>query len=178
APHRGGGGRRARRAAPAHGGPVPRLDGGGGGAVGPLAPRPGGIPLRDGDGHPPPVPDRGAGGGGRTEGTRVRDRVRLRQAQGRDDPHRTYGRPHGRGTSRAPRSAGGGTERMSEPRFRVLVTDEVDPEGIAILRSQDGIQVDEVPTLPPAELLEIIGQYDAMVGRSATRISRELLERA
>lgn len=67
---------------------------------------------------------------------------------------------------------------MSEPRFRVLVTDEVDPEGIAILRSQDGIQVDEVPTLPPAELLEIIGQYDAMVGRSATRISRELLERA
>jgi D-3-phosphoglycerate dehydrogenase len=38
--------------------------------------------------------------------------------------------------------------------------------------------VDVVPTLPPAELLNRIGEYDAIVGRSATRISEELLARA
>ena len=67
---------------------------------------------------------------------------------------------------------------MTEPRFRVLVTDEVDPEGIALLRGHPDIEVVERPTLPPAQLLEEIAEYDALVGRSATRITRELLERA
>jgi D-3-phosphoglycerate dehydrogenase len=66
---------------------------------------------------------------------------------------------------------------VSAPRFRVLVTDEVDPEGTALLRGHPDIAVDEVPTLPPAELLERIGDYDAIVGRSATRITGELLAR-
>lgn len=64
---------------------------------------------------------------------------------------------------------------MSE-RFRVLVTDEIDPEGVSLLRAEPSIQVDELPTRRPAELLEIIGQYDALVGRSATRISADVLE--
>lgn len=61
-------------------------------------------------------------------------------------------------------------------RFRVLVTDEVDPEGVAILRAERAIEVDERPTLPADELLGIIGEYDGMVGRSATRISGALLD--
>src|SRR3954463_2851138 len=61
---------------------------------------------------------------------------------------------------------------------RILVTDEVDPEGVAILTAVPEFQVDVLPTLPPAELLERIGDYDAIVGRSATRISEELLARA
>ncbi len=60
--------------------------------------------------------------------------------------------------------------------YRVLVTDEIDPDGVALLRSAPELEVDEVPTLPAAELLERIGGYDGIVGRSATRISRELLE--
>lgn len=60
-------------------------------------------------------------------------------------------------------------------RFRVMVTDEIDPEGIALLRAHPAVQVDEVPTLPPAELLERIGDYDALIGRSATRITGDLL---
>lgn len=67
---------------------------------------------------------------------------------------------------------------MTEERYRVLVTDEVDPEGVALLRAHPRIEVVERPTLPPALLLEEIGEYDALVGRSATRVSRELLERA
>lgn len=63
-------------------------------------------------------------------------------------------------------------------RLRVLVTDDVDPDGIAVLRAAPELQVDVEPTLSPAVLLERIGDYDAIVGRSATRISREVLERA
>ena len=62
--------------------------------------------------------------------------------------------------------------------YRVLVTDEVDPDGIAILTNEPELAVDVVPTLPPSELLDRIGEYDALVGRSATRITQELLQRA
>ena len=62
-------------------------------------------------------------------------------------------------------------------RFRVLVTDEVDPDGLALLTGDPRLEVEELPTLPPAELLERIDRYDAIVGRSATRISGELLRR-
>jgi D-3-phosphoglycerate dehydrogenase / 2-oxoglutarate reductase len=62
-------------------------------------------------------------------------------------------------------------------RYRVLVTDEIDPEGVAILRAHPMIDVVEKPTRPAPEVLEEIGEYDAFVGRSATRVSRELLQR-
>jgi D-3-phosphoglycerate dehydrogenase len=62
-------------------------------------------------------------------------------------------------------------------RHRILVTDEIDPEGVALLTSVPEFDIDVVPTLPAKELLERIGNYDAIVGRSATRISDELLEK-
>lgn len=62
--------------------------------------------------------------------------------------------------------------------YRVLVTDDIDPDGVALLTAEATLQVDELPTLPVAELLERIGEYDAFVGRSATRISPEVLARA
>jgi len=36
------------------------------------------------------------------------------------------------------------------------MTDDVDPEGVAVLAAEPGLTVDVVPTLPPAELLERI----------------------
>ncbi len=62
--------------------------------------------------------------------------------------------------------------------YRILVTDDIDPDGVALLRAEPSFIVDEVPTLPPTELLERIGDYDAFVGRSATRVTAELLKRA
>lgn len=59
--------------------------------------------------------------------------------------------------------------------FRILVTDDVDPEGIALLTAEPRFQVDVLPTTPEAELLPRIGDYDAIVGRSATRITETLL---
>jgi D-3-phosphoglycerate dehydrogenase len=62
--------------------------------------------------------------------------------------------------------------------FRVLVTDDVDPEGVDQLRAHPGFIVDERPTTPWRDLLDVIGDFDAIVGRSATQIPAELLRRA
>lgn len=61
--------------------------------------------------------------------------------------------------------------------LRILMTDDIDPEGVAVLAAEPSLTVEVVPTLPPAELLERIEHYDALVGRSATRITSELLTR-
>jgi D-3-phosphoglycerate dehydrogenase len=63
-------------------------------------------------------------------------------------------------------------------RFRVLVTDEVDPRGVELLRAEPSLVVDERPTRPWQELRGEIGEYDAFVGRSATRLPAELLRDA
>lgn len=61
--------------------------------------------------------------------------------------------------------------------FRILVTDEIDRDGVALLEAEPEFVVEEVPTLPPDQLLEKIADYDAIVGRSATRISEKLLQK-
>ena len=62
--------------------------------------------------------------------------------------------------------------------YRILVTDGVDPEGVAVLTAVPQFRVEEVPTLPAAELAARIANYDAIVGRSATRVSADLLRAA
>jgi D-3-phosphoglycerate dehydrogenase len=62
--------------------------------------------------------------------------------------------------------------------YRILVTDDIDPDGVALLTAEPSFVVDEVPTLPREELLARIADYDAIVGRSATRVTDELLRRA
>lgn len=64
---------------------------------------------------------------------------------------------------------------MSPKRFRVLVTDEIDPDGVAILSGEPALLVEKFPTLSAAELARRIPEYDALVGRSATRITADLL---
>ncbi|MDO8502157.1 MAG: phosphoglycerate dehydrogenase [Gemmatimonadaceae bacterium] len=61
--------------------------------------------------------------------------------------------------------------------FRLLVTDQIDRDGVDLLRAEKSFVVDEIPTTPASELLERIGEYDAFVGRSATRLPAELLKR-
>ena len=64
---------------------------------------------------------------------------------------------------------------MTTATYRILVTDEIDEEGIAALAAEPAIAVDETPTLAEDELVARIGDYDAIVGRSATRITERLL---
>ena len=60
--------------------------------------------------------------------------------------------------------------------FRLLVTDEIDPDGVELLRAEKSFVIDEIPTPKQPELLERIGQYDAFVGRSATKLPAEVLQ--
>ncbi|HTN52939.1 MAG TPA: phosphoglycerate dehydrogenase [Anaeromyxobacter sp.] len=60
---------------------------------------------------------------------------------------------------------------------RVLVSDDLSPEAIRIL-ARAGLEVDVKVGLKPAELEEIIGGYDALAVRSATKVNARLLERA
>ena len=60
---------------------------------------------------------------------------------------------------------------------RVLVSDDLSPEAVRIL-ADAGLQVDVKVGLPPAELEAIVGGYDALAVRSATKVTAKLLERA
>jgi len=57
---------------------------------------------------------------------------------------------------------------------RVLVCDPVEPEGLEILR-KEGFRVDERPAITSQELLSIIGEYDAVIVRSRTKITRDVI---
>ncbi|MBI4508175.1 MAG: phosphoglycerate dehydrogenase [Deltaproteobacteria bacterium] len=60
--------------------------------------------------------------------------------------------------------------------FKVLVADDLSTRGVEILRSSKKIDVDVKVGLKPAELLQIIRNYDALVVRSATKVTAEVLE--
>jgi D-3-phosphoglycerate dehydrogenase len=60
---------------------------------------------------------------------------------------------------------------------RVLISDKMDPKAATIFRER-GIEVDEQPGLNPDELKAIIGQYDGLAIRSATKVTKTLLEAA
>ncbi len=58
---------------------------------------------------------------------------------------------------------------------KVLALDGLSEEGIAILR-QAGFEVDEKPPMKPDELAAVIGQYDGLIIRSATKVTAEALK--
>ncbi|MEQ8708029.1 MAG: phosphoglycerate dehydrogenase [Rhodospirillales bacterium] len=60
---------------------------------------------------------------------------------------------------------------------KVLVSDKLSPRAVDIFRER-GIEVDFKPGMTPAEIREIIGQYDGLAIRSATKATAELIEAA
>jgi D-3-phosphoglycerate dehydrogenase len=60
---------------------------------------------------------------------------------------------------------------------RVLIADKLSPAAVAIFRER-GIEADVKTGLPPAELRAIIGEYDGLAVRSATTVTREVLDAA
>lgn len=61
--------------------------------------------------------------------------------------------------------------------FKVLITDDISPKGIEILNQEELIDVDYQPEIKWNELLEIVGDYDAIITRSRTPVTKELLDR-
>jgi D-3-phosphoglycerate dehydrogenase len=58
---------------------------------------------------------------------------------------------------------------------KVLISDKLSPASVEIFRAR-GIETDFKPGLTPAELRGIIGGYDGLAIRSATKVTKELLE--
>ena len=61
--------------------------------------------------------------------------------------------------------------------MKILISDNLAPEGVAIFR-EAGFDVDARTSTPPEELERIIGDYHGLVIRSATRVTEALLEKA
>lgn len=59
--------------------------------------------------------------------------------------------------------------------MKVLVSDPIADQGIKILKDA-GIEVVEQSGLSPAELAKIIGDYDGIIVRSATKVTKEVIE--
>ncbi|MGG3564239.1 phosphoglycerate dehydrogenase [Neobacillus rhizosphaerae] len=60
--------------------------------------------------------------------------------------------------------------------YKVLVTDGISNTGLKSLLEHPNFVVDRQPTLPVEELKTIIGNYDALIVRSQTKVTGELLE--
>ena len=58
---------------------------------------------------------------------------------------------------------------------KILVCDPVHEEGIEKLK-QAGFEVDVNPTITPEQLTKIVSNYDALIVRSRTKVTREIIE--
>jgi D-3-phosphoglycerate dehydrogenase len=61
---------------------------------------------------------------------------------------------------------------------KVLVTDGLAPQGFEILGRTPGIEVVDAPGMKPAQLLEAIADADALIIRSATQVTAEVIHAA
>src|SRR5437588_12737455 len=60
--------------------------------------------------------------------------------------------------------------------IRILITDRIAQEGIDLLRTQlPEAQIDERPGIQPEQLQAIIGAYSALIVRSETRVTGDIL---
>ena len=66
---------------------------------------------------------------------------------------------------------------MTQNKPKVLIADKMDPKAAQIFRER-GVEVDELPGKTPDELKAIVGQYDGVAIRSATKITKDILEAA
>ena len=62
--------------------------------------------------------------------------------------------------------------------MKLLISDSLSEEGLKILREVKGFEVDVYKSLKPEELLQKIGEYDALIVRSASKVTREVIEKA
>lgn len=59
--------------------------------------------------------------------------------------------------------------------MKVLVSDALSEVGVKIFQETPGIEVDVITGLSPEELKEIIGKYNALVIRSATKVTEDII---
>jgi D-3-phosphoglycerate dehydrogenase len=63
-------------------------------------------------------------------------------------------------------------------RYRVLLSDALGPEGLARLGEQPDLEIEAKPGLSPDELCRTIGDFHALIIRSGTKVTAQVLEHA
>ena len=58
--------------------------------------------------------------------------------------------------------------------MKILITDGLAKQGLEHLRAAEGIEVDERKGISADELTDIIKDYEGLVVRSATKVTREV----
>ena len=62
--------------------------------------------------------------------------------------------------------------------FKVLISDSLSKEAVDILEKEKALKVDVNTRLTPEELKRIIKDYDALVVRSGTKVTKDVIDRA
>lgn len=62
--------------------------------------------------------------------------------------------------------------------LKILICDGLDESGLSLFRAAPGVQADMPRQLAAGEIQEILPQYDAMIVRSRTRVTAEMIEDA
>ncbi len=104
---------------------------------------------------------------------RARDgdrRVRQRDPVRRGRRRRAKG-PDGRHARRAR-----GLKERTPMTYRVLVTDPLDQQGVDVFTGNPEIELDLKPGMKPDELARVIGEYDALVIRSGSKVTSDTLK--
>lgn len=67
---------------------------------------------------------------------------------------------------------------MTAKNVKILITDGMAKDGVDILKTQAGFEIDLRKNTPKEELAQIIGGYDCIVIRSATTLTGDLVQKA
>jgi D-3-phosphoglycerate dehydrogenase len=59
--------------------------------------------------------------------------------------------------------------------FRILITDDLSPQGLALMEASQDVEFDIVKGLTPATLAERIKDYDGLIVRSSVKVTEEVL---
>src|SRR5690348_1204398 len=60
---------------------------------------------------------------------------------------------------------------------KILITDGLAADGVAILKSEKSLELEVRKETSAAELLSIIDKYECLVVRSATKVTKEVIEK-
>jgi D-3-phosphoglycerate dehydrogenase len=62
--------------------------------------------------------------------------------------------------------------------MKILISDPIHPDAVAWLKGQPGALVSFQPELSHEELLAVISEYDALIVRSRTKVTKEIIAAA
>src|SRR5207247_5425593 len=110
----------------------------------------------------------------RDEKARLHPRRRIRRLEDNDVSHRPHGRYSNRLARTHARCADGGRSGLMSA-HRVLVTDTLAESGLAILQAASDVDLDYRPGLKGEQLLRAVAESDALITRSGTAVTRELV---